>query len=371
MKAHVVQLVEGLVAGGLERVVLDLSAGLVNRGARVTICCYDALGPLAQEASAAGIDVQLLPRRAGVDLRYIGRLARALTQWQADALHMHNSTALFYGSLAARKARLPIRVYTEHDGVFPRSSLNAWVNRRLVKRLTKAVAVSQAVKDLWCSHDRINPDSVGVIYNGVATNHETKQGIGSAKKGTGSAAVSPCLSPFSPGPLNIVCVGRLSHEKGVDVLLDAMTLVPPNPPWRLTIVGDGPLRHELEAMAKRLGVTCEFLGWRQDVPQLLRQMDLLVLPSRSEGLPLALLEAMAAGLPAAATDVGGVREAAQADVTALLTPAQNPPALAAAILRLLGDVALRTRMGQAAAERFNRCFELSKMIDAYAELLLK
>lgn len=352
MKAHVVQLVEGLTAGGLERVVLDISAGLVQRGARVTICCYDMVGPLSDDAAAAGVEVQLLPRRPGIDLRYIGTLARALTRWQAHALHMHNNTALFYGSLAAQKAHLPIRVYTEHDGVFPRSRINAWVNRRLVGRLTAAVAVSQAVKDLWCGHDRISPAAVRVIYNGVAANRGPR--------------------PAGAPELNVACVGRLSHEKGVDVLLEAFARVQVAfPPCRLTIVGDGPLRDELEAQATRLGVSCEFTGWRRDVPELLRRMDLLVLPSRSEGLPLALLEAMAAGLPAVAADVGGVREAAQDGLTALLTPAEDPAALAEAIVKLLGDAPLRARMGQAAAQRFNQQFELSKMINAYAELLLK
>ncbi len=355
MAAHVVQLVQGLATGGLERVVLDLSAALVQRGARVTICCYDGEGELAPAARAAGIDVQFLPRRPGVDLKYPARLAAALRAWQATAIHMHNGTALFYGALAARKADLPVRVYTEHDGVFPRGIVRAWVNRRLVKTLTQATAVSQAVKELWCRHDRINPVAVAVIHNGVAANPR------------------PRASASQGREIRIACVGRLSREKGIDVLLGAMAALQEQMPTlaaRLTIVGDGPLRAELEAQAGRIGVAATFLGWRDDVPALLGEMDLLVLPSRSEGLPLALLEAMAAGLPAVAADVGGVREAAVDGKTALLVPPGQSAALAAAIARLCLDAPLRSAMGQAALQRFNERFDLSKMVDAYARLLI-
>lgn len=356
MPGHVVQLVQGLATGGLERVVLDLSAGLVQRGARVTVCCFDREGELAPAARAAGVNVQLLPRQPGVDLKYPFKLAAAMRTWQATAIHMHNGTALFYGAIAARKAALPVRVYTEHDGVFPRGRVRAWVDRRLVGTLTQATAVSQAVKDLWCRHDRIDPAAIAVIHNGVAANPQ------------------PRTASRPTDEIRIACVGRLSQEKGIDILLHALAEFRGQTPKftaRLAVVGDGPLREELETLARQLGVDATFMGWRDDVPALLGEMDMLVLPSRSEGLPLALLEAMAAALPAVAADVGGVREAAIDGKTALLVPPGQPSAMAAAIARLCGDAPLRTAMGQAALQRFNERFELSKMIDAYARLLMR
>ena len=356
MSERIVYLVQGMGTGGLERVVLHLACEMVRRGHGVTICCYDKRGELATAAEEAGVKVELIPRRRGVDLRYIWRLGRWLKKQRPYVLHMHNETALFYGTLAGRLARVPILIYTEHDGVFPRSLLSRWANRRLVKRLTHAVAVSEAVKQLWCQSDGIDPARVKVVPNGVPV---PKIPVG---QGTRS----------EPGRLRIGTVGRLSHEKGMDVLIEAFALVKAQlPQAELLLVGDGAERPRLEGMVVERGLTdsVRFLGIRDDVPSLMTSFDIFVLPSRSEGLPLAILEAMAAGLPIVATNVGGVSEAVQDGKMGFLLPPEEPKALADAIIKLAGDEELRSSLGRLACVRFNEQYELSFMVNSYEKLM--
>ena len=356
LACRIAYLVQGLGTGGLERVVLHLAGGMVRRGHQVTICCYNRRGELARAAEEEGAAVALLPRKLGVDWGYIPRLAGWLRQRGVDVLHMHNETALFYGTTAGILAKVGCLIYTEHDGVFPRSWRARWCNRFLVRRLTHAVAVSDAVRQLWCREDGIDPSLVKVVPNGVPAEARARQ----------------AARYEVAGRLRIGSVGRLSHEKGADVLLEAFGLVRLElPECELILVGDGRERPHLEALAAQKGMTGQvrFSGEREDVPALLKDFDMFVLPSRSEGLPLALLEAMAAGLPIVATAVGGVPEAIADNRTGLLVPPLNPQAMGDAILRLAQDAGLRARLGTAANQEFGRRYRLSQMVDAYEGLM--
>jgi len=352
---RIVYLVQGLGTGGLERVVLHLAREMIGRGHDVTICCYDERGDLADRAEQAGAHVEILPRRAGLDAGYVRRLARWLRQRRPDVLHMHNETALFYGTLAGRLARVPYLIYTEHDGVFPRSLGARWANRTLVRWLTQAVAVSEAVRDLWCRNDGIDPVRVTVIPNGVPD--------------ILGAAVRP---PREDGRFRIGCVSRLSREKGVDVLVEAFARIRRcTPDAELVLIGDGAQRAALEQQAADSGVAghVQFLGTRDDVPALLATFDAYVLPSRTEGLPMALLEAMAAGLPVVATAVGGVPEVIVDGENGLLTGPEDPGALADAVVRLAGDDDLMRRLGAAARAAYEREYRLSVMVDRYETIM--
>ena len=231
MGQRIAYLVQGLGTGGLERVVLLLAAEMVRRGHEVTVCCYDKRGELGDAAERAGATVEVLPRNPGIDLGFLWRLRRWLRLRRPDVLHMHNATALFYGTLAGRLARVPVMLYTEHDGVFPRRLPVRWANRVLVRLLTHAVAVSGAVRDLWCREDGIDPRRVKVVPNGVPGDLFAHVGGRRAR----------------PGTLRIGTVGRLSPEKGQDVLIRAFDRVRRElPAAQLTLVGDGASRPELE-----------------------------------------------------------------------------------------------------------------------------
>lgn len=176
-----------------------------------------------------------------------------------------------------------------------------------------------------------------------------------------------------PQALTVTFIGRMHPQKGVDVLLAAWPHVlrrQPALPWQLWIVGDGKLRPEMEAMARRLGIAERVRFWGQvaKVDELLAQSDLFVLPSRSEGMSNALLEAMAHGLPCVVSDLGGTRDMIEPDANGLLVTPDDPDRLAEALARLGGDPALRARLGAAARATIEARYSLDSVARRYIEL---
>ena len=175
--------------------------------------------------------------------------------------------------------------------------------------------------------------------------------------------------PCRTGPA--VIVARLCADKDLVTLLQAVALVLRDAPdFRLLIAGDGPCKYELQQLASELKLTShvQFVGAVHDVPSLLRQARLYVLSSISEGVSLTLLEAMASGLPVVATRVGGTPEVVADGVTGLLVPPRDPPALAAALLRLHRDHPLASRLGAAGRRRVVESFDIGRMVAGYEEL---
>ncbi len=175
-----------------------------------------------------------------------------------------------------------------------------------------------------------------------------------------------------PADATVLGIGvRLSAQKGLTYLVQALPeVVGRFPRVVLVIAGEGPLEQDLRNEAEGLGLggRVKFIGPRVDVPELLQVFDLYVLPSLWEGLPMVLLEAMAAGCPIVATGVGGVPSAIEDGVNGLLVPPRDPAALAHAIVRVLGDETLRRRMGQAGKQVFGERFSAEKMTRRYEQL---
>jgi glycosyltransferase involved in cell wall biosynthesis len=172
-------------------------------------------------------------------------------------------------------------------------------------------------------------------------------------------------------PARIVFVGRLHEQKGVDTLLRAFARLRadrPDATIALRLVGDGPLRADLEALARELGVDAEFLGGRDDVDTLLEDADVFVLPSRAEGMSNALLEAMTLGLPAIVTNIPGNADVIRHEENGLLVEPDDPDGLAAAIGRLLDDGALRGRVGRAGRETVEAEYALDRVASRYVAL---
>ncbi|OGL00951.1 MAG: hypothetical protein A3D33_19895 [Candidatus Rokubacteria bacterium RIFCSPHIGHO2_02_FULL_73_26] len=181
---------------------------------------------------------------------------------------------------------------------------------------------------------------------------------------------------LGPGDRPIGVAARMTAQKGHAHLLDALPAVLARVPAVVCVlIGDGPLRAPLEARARALGVAarCRFTGARADVADLVAALEVVVLPSRSEGLPFALLEAMALGKPVVATTVGGCPEVVEDGRTGWLVPPGDAPALAGAVLRLLEDAPAARAMGARGAARVRAEFSLARMVDAlqtlYAALL--
>jgi glycosyltransferase involved in cell wall biosynthesis len=329
------------VAGGVARVVTDLVRAQVAEGVRTVVACPPG-GTLAADAAEAGARVHTWcavrapgPRLAGEVLAAAGLIRRTRPQ----LVHAHSAKAGLAARLAVR-GRVPT-VFQPHawsfEAVEGRAAALALRWERYAARWSaRILCVSEA--------ERRTGEAAGiaarwaVIRNGVDLQHFT------ADDGT----IRHAAPAADAAPL-VVCVGRLCRQKGQDVLLTAWPRVTAAvPAARLALVGDGPTRRELIRIAPP-GVL--FAGACRDPRQWFRTADLVVLPSRWEGMALAPLEAMACGRPVVVTDVGGARESLPPGHEPFaLVPPQDPPALAAALIPLLTDPGLRDSLGRRARD---------------------
>lgn len=360
----VCQVLHGLDVGGAEVLAARLARRL--RGAfRFVFVCLDQLGVLGQRLSEEGFAVHVLGRKQGVDLRCTRELARVMQQERIDLLHAHQYTPFFYGATARLLWRKAPVLFTEHGRWFPdyprRKRMIA--NRLLLERRDRVVGVGEAVRGALIHNEGIPARRVAVIYNGIDLSAFANQ--------DGQRDVVRRELGLEPGSPVIIQVARL------DVLKDHATairtighVVKQRPDARLLIVGDGPEGQAIRGLVQQEGLTeqVRFLGLRNDVPRLLAASDVALLTSVSEGIPLTLIEAMAARLPVVSTKVGGVSEIVEEERTGLLGPSGDPRALADQLLRLLGDPDLRERMGQLGLERAYAFFSEEQMHDRYQRL---
>jgi len=330
------QVVLSLRVGGLERVVLDL---VQNASAefRFVVCCLEEPGAWADEAP----HVVTLGKRPGVDWRVFGKIARLVRAERVDVIHTHNSTAHLYGALGGKLAGVKV-LHTEHGKNVGEEARYHRHNRIAARFTDFTVAVSQNNAEIAVAHEGVKLSRLQIIPNGICvdrfdvTHHSPRRCIGT--------------------------VGRLVREKNYPLLLRAVATMDNTD---LVLVGDGPLRDELE---RRAGPRVQFLGQRTDVAKLLAGFDVFVLSSSTEGMSIALLEAMAAGCPIVVTAVGGNAELIQHEITGLVVPPDDEAALRAAIERLLTDRSLAARLGTAAREIAQQRYSVKVMTQRYEEL---
>lgn len=358
---HVMHLIQGLEVGGLEIMVINLLRGLDPARFRPSVCCFDSLGPLADELKGAKIPVTLLQRKPGIDWRYILRLARFLNRSAVQILHLHNPTAFFYGTLAGKLARIPYIIYTEHGRDYSAGLKVRLAHRFLAKRVDQIIVVAQSGKRYLCTQEGVAESKIRLIYNGIDGRSFRNGQDGDLKEKLG-------LKPDQPV---IGIVARLDPIKNHALLLQAMVqVIKEQPDAVLLIVGDGPLRNQLHAMAAALGIQgkVQFLGTRTDIPALLKIIDVFVLCSLKEGLSLTLVEACAASKPIVATAVGGNPEVVEDGVNGWLVPSNDAQALAQAILSILGNRERAMQMGQKGYAVYREKFDIRAMVKSYQEL---
>jgi len=347
--------------GGQERVALDLAVGQRAAGCGVVALSLAPPpdGPLAAEFAAAGIPIATVPKRAGFDSWLILRLARAFRRAHATIVHTHNPQPLIYGALAAQLARARI-VHTKH-GANPDTSRRLKL-RRLAARLVHAyVAVSPTTATVAWQNREVDDKKLSVIPNGIDLSrfHRDLRERQVVRRELG---IPPRAWVFGT-------VGRLDPEKDQALLVRAVEpLLGENA--RLVVVGDGEEAQRLRDLCFRLpqGRHVHWLGVRSDVPRLLSALDVFVLSSRTEGLPLVIPEAMAASLPVVSTSVGGIPGVIEDGVTGFLVPPGNEQALRLRLAELAKDRALAEDCGrkgrQVALERYSR----ERMVRDYMEL---
>jgi sugar transferase (PEP-CTERM/EpsH1 system associated) len=353
---HVCHVILSLQPGGLENGVVNVVNGLDPAGFQSSICCLQRAGEFSERLRP---DVRLatMDLRPGTDLRLPLRLARLLHAWRVDLVHTRNAEPFFYGVLAARLARVPVVIHSEHGRTFPERPLRRIAQRFLLRQVNGAFAVSAQLRSDLTRELGVPDDRFEVLHNGVDCSR--------------FQPVPARLGPLEePAAVRIGTVGRMVAVKNYPLLLRAFARLPAAPRCTLVLIGDGPDRGMLERVASVIGIRdqVEFVGHRDDVPRVLQQLDIFVLPSLSEGMSNTLLEAMATGLAVLASDVGGNSEIIQAERSGLLFRSGDVQAAADQLERLIRDAALRAALGRAAAARVRAHFGIEAMLRRYEAL---
>ncbi|MGY1604192.1 glycosyltransferase [Geodermatophilus sp. SYSU D00815] len=379
-RVRVLQLT-GITVGGSAEHLLQLATLLPPDRFETTIALSGG-GPLDDAIRASGLPVvdyapshgaghfkQATPDGPVELLRQFLRIRSHIRRHRYDVVHTHTSVAGAMGRVAAWSAGTPVRVhmlhaYAGHAGVpQPRRSLFRLVERALGLFTTHYVAGSRFIRDVGVRHRMFRPEQVTVIP------YSSRMTVGDADDAA-RARLRAGLGLPADAPL-VALVGRIEDQKGVDLLVRAVPAVLAQVPRaHVLVVGDGTRRTQAEALAAELGVSgsVHFTGWRHDLADVMRAIDVLALPSRWEAFGIVNLEAMAAAKPVVGFAVEGIPEVVVHGETGLLSPAGAVDDLARDLVRVLSDPALAARLGAAGRRRFVEHFTPERMAQAHVEL---
>jgi glycosyltransferase involved in cell wall biosynthesis len=330
------------MVGGAEEMALNLVRHLPDRFEPI-VCCINQAGPIGEELRKTGVRFHVLALDPGLRRPWhVLGIARRLRAWQPDIVHTFLLTASLYGRLGAILAGVPIVIGTEVNIYEHKQAHHALAERLLMRGTDRVVVSAESVRDFYIRQVHAEPARVDVIYNAVDWSQlRTTTSRESMRASVGVPAGSPVAG----------IIARLTEQKAHAYLFEAMAATPGLAALHLLVVGDGELRDRLRAHADRLGLSARvhFLGARRDLGDLLASIDVFVMPSLWEGLPLSMVLAMGAGLPVVASAVAGIPEVVQDGVTGALVPPADAPALGSALARLIADPALMRTMGAAAS----------------------
>ena len=355
----VLHLIETGGPGGAEQMMVRLAAELGPEYRSEAALIRDSW--LGTALRRRGVAVTMLRDGPHGSLGTLQDLLRIIRETRVAILHSHEFFMNTLGLVASWMTGVPL-VATVHGRNYYADRFRRRAAYRLVARLARMVAVSEDVRLFLAHRVGISHRRITVIPNGVPLNH--------APSDDKTSAVRESLGLHRHSQV-VGVVGSLYPVKGHKYLIEGSPQVIARIPHAaFLVVGRGRLREELEAHTRRLGVASHFrfLGHRDDVSDLLALCHVFVLPSLSEGMPLALLEAMAAGVPPIATRVGGVSEVLEDGKTGLLVPPQDSDALAKGIVSLLSDRTRAQQMAQSAREMVTSRFSLAGMVQAYQGL---
>jgi glycosyltransferase involved in cell wall biosynthesis len=365
-----------LYLAGAEVLAAGLARKLSHRY-RFIFACLDDLGPLGDRLRNEGFEVIVLHRQPGVDWTVSKHLRRVCREHKVSLLHAHQYSPFFYaansrGILGTLRSR-PAILFTEHGRHYPdyRRPKRVWANKLMLARHDRVTAVGQFVKQALIENEGIPEQRISVIYNGIdpaqfrsaagedqadvdRIRRETRQELG--------------IGPDTPVVLHVARMHPVKdHITGLAAMVNVVREMPDA---QLLLAGDGVERRRLEAKANEFGIkdNVKFLGIREDVPRLMAATDVFMLCSVSEGVSVTLLEAMAAGRPVAATDVGGNGEVVGHGSAGFLSKRGNSAELGKNLLSLLRNPSLRTKMGRAGRDRLIKQFSQEQMHTAYAKL---
>jgi glycosyltransferase involved in cell wall biosynthesis len=356
--------VNSLNPGGTERLVVEMSrAFAVDFDVRVL--CLDEPGVWARELRSDGIPVYSLWRQPGLDPAMPVKLARHFREQGAQIVHAHQCTAWFYSALARLLYPAPRLLLQEHGRFYPEmeNRKRAMVHRLLIAMLThRFVAVSEDVRSRLQRYEGLEGKEIKVIYNGATSAPPLAQDARDAlRRELG----------FTPDCFVVGTVGRFDPIKNLPMLVDTFARASKGiANLRGLLVGDGPMFPEVRSLITRAGLSdrVRTTGFREDAHKVVQCMDLFVLSSFSEGTSMALLEAIAAGVPVVVTDVGGNPEIVVKDQSGWVVPSDSVTAMTEAILESQNHPHKRHAFSVVGRTRWEEQFTFERMVDAYRQL---
>lgn len=308
------------------------------------------------------IPVAVKPREKGRDwfrvVRCYGMIHSCLRKGSFDLVHTHGYFADLTGIPASKMLGIPV-LSTCHGFIGNDRNLKLynWLDFRVLRFADRIIAVSDGIRNQLAATG-IDGNRIGIIQNAVRADRDPA----SFEK---NRSLKRTVLGISEGVPAIGYIGRLSEEKGIAVLIDACArLRARNIPLKLVIIGEGPQRRELESAASNAGLdgSVAFAGFQRDIEQWLPSLDVFVLPSFTEGTPMALLEAMACGIPVVASAVGGIPQVVRSGENGILTPPGSPEEIMKALVSISGDRAFRKRLSEAAKKTIQTRYSASGWI---------
>ena len=356
--------VNNLHPGGTERLVVEMSL-IFAREFDLQVFCLDEPGLWADRLRERGIPVYGLWRQPGLDIAISVKLAQHFRRQHIQIVHAHQCTPWFYVALARLLYPTPRLLLEEHGRFFPEVEnwKRVWFNRWIIKPLThRVVAVSKDIRERLRRYEGLQHQAITVVYNGVTPEPLL------------DAATRAALRyewGFTAENFVIGTVGRFDPIKNLPLLVNGLARAKVEAPnIQGLLVGDGPEFGATQDLIKQLYLVdrVRLTGFRDDARKLVQCMDLFVLSSFSEGTSMALLEAMAAGVPVVVTAVGGNPEVVTEGQTGWVIPSGSVDALTTAILEAINHPEKRRAFAFAGQQRFEERFTFGRMIEAYRQI---
>lgn len=357
--------IHALGVGGAE-VLVDQMIRRMQKDFRCIVAVLDEIGEIGKRLQEDGFIVEHLHRQPGIDRGCATRLRQFADREGAEILHAHQCTPFFQAMLSrGLTGRRPV-VFTEHGRHFPDtpSRKRAIVNRMLLKRCDRLFGCGAAVRQALINNEGLPESRVEVIYNGVDL-----KALG--KPTSGARESIRAEFGYSADDFVVVQVARLHELKDHQTALKAVDEARHRiPGLRLLLAGDGDQRSAIEQTIRERGLdqAVTLAGTRKDIADLLSASDVFLLSSISEGIPLTVIEAMAARRPVVSTAVGGLPELLEHGVSGMLAPSGDASSLAASLVQLYQSADLRNQMAEVAAGRAQEKFSLQGMLNSYRDV---
>lgn len=360
----ILHIVHSLKVGGLERIVVELAKGFAKKGYFVGICCLDVKEPLGLEAEKAGVKVFSLNKKPGIAWNLPLKIAHIIKTEHINLVHTHNEAGLLYGGIGGLLAGTKKIIHTEHGKElgYDKKNMIRIVERYLLRHVNGIAAVSNDIKTKIINWHGFNSVKIFTIPNGINIESFDRREYREAKR----RELGLESEYFVIG--NVASLLPLKNHHFLFNIFGE--LLKKFPKIKLVLVGDGPLRWDLESLSvkKRISSNVIFLGTRKDVAELLTVFDMFILTSFTEGLSVSLLEAMASSIPVVASDVGGNSEIIKHGKNGFLIPLEAEKEWATTIKMIIENMDLRKSIGEMAKYTVTERFSLTQMVDQYEKL---